>query len=92
MKPASLEADVKAVITKVALGEADAGIAYVTDVRAGGAKVQGVDIAEPENVNARYPIALMSNAKNRPTALALMDFVLSGRGREILGGFGFLSP
>ena len=44
VKPVSQEDNVKAVVTKVSLGEADAGIVYVTDITAGGAKVEGVDI------------------------------------------------
>src|SRR5437763_392879 len=55
--PQSLETDTKQVVAKVALGEADAGIVYTTDVAAGGARVQGVDIPERYNVVARYPIA-----------------------------------
>src|SRR5262249_61420577 len=53
---ASREADVRAVVTRVALGEADAGIVYVTDVRAGGEKVQAVEIPEAHRGIARYPI------------------------------------
>src|SRR6185295_1432782 len=59
---ASQELDVKAVTTKVALGEADAGVVYVTDVRAAGAKVDGVVIPEASNVVARYPIAVTKRA------------------------------
>jgi len=63
VKPASQETDVKAVVSKVSLGEADAGVVYVTDVKAGGSKVQGVDIPDAQNVVARYPIALLTESK-----------------------------
>ncbi|HVN85035.1 MAG TPA: molybdate ABC transporter substrate-binding protein [Candidatus Binatia bacterium] len=89
---ASQELDVKAVLTKVSLGEADAGIVYVTDVRAAGTKVTGVDIPESLNVIARYPIAAVKNAPSAATAAAVIDFVLSPDGQRILASFGFLPP
>jgi len=73
---ASQELDVKAVLTKVSLGEADAGVVYVTDVRAAAGKVEGVDIPESSNVIARYPIAVVKNAPNAAAAAAFIDFVL----------------
>lgn len=88
----SRELDVKAVVTKVALGEADAGIAYVTDVRAARDKVEGVGLATAHNVVARYPIAVLTEAAEPETARAFVDFVLSDPGRKILGDYGFLSP
>lgn len=90
--PRSLETDVKLVVTKVALGEADAGIVYVTDVTAGGAKIQGVEIPPQLNVTARYPIAIVKGAKNEVAARAFVDFVLSPRGRDVLASFGFGLP
>ncbi|HYK97150.1 MAG TPA: molybdate ABC transporter substrate-binding protein [Candidatus Acidoferrales bacterium] len=90
--PKSLETDVKQVVAKVALGEADAGIVYSTDVKAGGAKIQGVDIPDPLNVIAKYPIALVKGTKNEMAAKAFIDFVVSARGREILSSFGFILP
>jgi molybdate transport system substrate-binding protein len=87
---ASQELDVKAVVTKVALGEADAGIVYVTDVRAAGSNVEGVDIPEAFNVEARYPIAVLKSAPNPAAAGAFVDFVLSQEGQRALAGFGFL--
>lgn len=87
---ASQELDVKAVLTKVAMGEADAGIVYVTDVRAAAGRVEGVDIPESFNVIARYPIAVVKNAPNAAAAAALIDFVLSSGGQQLLAGFGFL--
>ncbi|MBM4421104.1 MAG: molybdate ABC transporter substrate-binding protein [Chloroflexi bacterium] len=90
--PKSHEADVKAVVSKVSLGEADAGIVYGTDVRAGGAKVQGVDIPDQHNVIARYPIAAVKGSKNAKAAAAFIDFVASPRGLDVIAGFGFLRP
>jgi len=88
---ASQELDVKAVVSKVAMGEEDAGIVYVTDVRAAGGKVTGVNIPESSNVIARYPIAMVKDAPNPAAATAFIDFVLSSDGQRILADFGFLS-
>ncbi len=88
----SRELDVKAVVSKVALGEADAGVVYVTDVRAARDKVEGVGLAAAHNVVAKYPIAVLSEARDPDTARAFIDFVLSDPGRKILGDYGFLSP
>lgn len=90
--PASQEADVKGVVSKVALGEADAGMVYVTDVRAAGATVQGVEIPEAENVVARYPIAALRGTHDVATAHAFINFLLSTQGQGILANFGFGAP
>jgi len=88
---ASQEVDVKAVLTKVSLGEADAGIVYVTDVRAAAGKVAGVDISESSNVIASYPIAVLKDAPDAAAAAKFVEFVLSQDGQRVLAGFGFLS-
>ena len=88
----SREADVKAVVSKVVLGEADAGIVYVTDVRAAGDRVEGVALPESVNVVARYPIAAVAESHQQELARAFIAFVLSERGRAILGTFGFSNP
>lgn len=87
--PASLEENVKAVVTKVTLGEADAGIVYRTDVLAAGGDADGVVIPDDVNVVAEYPIVLTANAANPDGARAFIDFVLGPSGQEILAGFGF---
>jgi molybdate transport system substrate-binding protein len=87
---ASQELDVKAVVSKVAMGEADGGIAYLTDVRAAGSTVEGVDIAAPANVIARYPIAVLKSALNPAAGAEFVAFVLSADGQQILGTLGFL--
>jgi molybdate transport system substrate-binding protein len=86
------EADVRALLTKVELGELDAGITYVTDVASTGGAVDGVDIPEDANVVAEYPIAVLANAPNPDAASAFVDFVLSDEGQEILDDFGFAAP
>jgi molybdate transport system substrate-binding protein len=92
VKPVSQEDNVKAVVTKVSLGEADAGIVYVTDVTAGGDKVEGVDIPQDQNVTATYPIATVKAGKAQDKAQAFMDLVLSDQGQQVLKKYGFLPP
>jgi molybdate transport system substrate-binding protein len=92
VQPVSLEDNVKAVVTKVSLGEADAGIVYVTDVAAGDDKVQGVDIPMRQNVAATYPIATVKASRMRDQAQAFVDLVRSAEGQAVLRGFGFLPP
>jgi molybdate transport system substrate-binding protein len=92
VKPVSEEDNVKAVVTKVSLGEADAGIVYVTDVTAGGDKVQGVDIPKDQNVTPTYPIATVKAGKAQDKAQAFMDLVLSDQGQQVLKQYGFLPP
>lgn len=84
----SQEADVKSVLSKVRLGEADAGIVYATDVR-GAAGVQGVGIPAAQNVIATYPGAVLKTSTNPAAAHALLDYLTSTNGQLILGGYGF---
>ena len=90
--PVSQETDVKAVVSKVALGEADAGIVYVTDVRSGGAKVAGVPIPDPQNVVAQYPVVELKSATSAGSAKAFIDFLLGAQGQKDLAAFGFGPP
>ena len=90
--PVSEEADVKAVLTKVELGEADAGIVYVTDVKAAGDKVLGVAIPTDKNVTTKYPIATITTSKNAATAAAFVAFVLSPPSEQVLASAGFTGP
>jgi molybdate transport system substrate-binding protein len=90
--PASQELDVRAVLNKVALGEADAGIVYATDLRAGGARVSGVAIPESQQVVARYPIAVVTGSAEPSVARAFVDFVLSDDGQALLARYGFTRP
>jgi molybdate transport system substrate-binding protein len=86
----SQELDVKAVVNRVALGEADVGIVYTTDVRAAGERVGGVDIPEAQNVVARYPAAALKRAGDAALAAALVDFLRSADAQATLERLGFL--
>ena len=90
--PDSLEENVKAVVTKVTAGEADAGIVYKTDVTAAGDKAAGVEIPADINVLAEYPIAVTKDAPNAAAGQAFIDFVLSEQGQKILDSYGFAPP
>jgi molybdate transport system substrate-binding protein len=90
--PVSQEDNVKAVVSKVSLGEADAGIVYVTDVAADGDRVQGVDIPRDQNLTATYPIATLKASRTRDRAQAFVDLVLSDQGQRVLHRYGFLPP
>jgi molybdate transport system substrate-binding protein len=92
VSPKSLEENVKAVVTKVTLGEADAGIVYRTDVLATDGKADGVDIPDDINVLAEYPIATTKTAANPDGAAAFTAFVVSAAGQKILASDGFLAP
>jgi molybdate transport system substrate-binding protein len=89
--PASVEQNVTAVLTKVAAGEADAGLVYVTDAR-GEPRVEVVEAAGSADVVNRYPIAALSEAANPAAAAAFVDCVLSADGRAVLERLGFGAP
>lgn len=87
----SEEANVKQVVAKVQLGEADAGIVYASDVTpAVRPDVKIIDIPDDFNVLAEYPIAVVAEAPNAEGAAAFIEYVLSPAGQSILSGFGFI--
>lgn len=90
--PKSLEDKVKGVVTKVAAGEADAGIVYVSDVDAAGDAAEGVEIPSDINVINNYPMVVTKEATNTAGARAFIDFVASDAGQAILATYGFLAP
>ncbi|GIL37293.1 molybdate-binding protein [Phycicoccus sp. DTK01] len=92
VKPVTLEPDVKSVLSKVTLGEVDAGVVYVTDVRAAGDKVEGIPIPADVNASTSYPIAALGDAPNAATAKAFVDYVLSAEGAKVLTAAGFEQP
>ena len=86
----SREPSVKAVATRIELGEADAGVVYVTDVRAARGRLEAVAIPGA-GVVARYPIAVTAGTEQRQAAEAFVAFVRSASGQEVLAGAGFLA-
>jgi molybdate transport system substrate-binding protein len=88
----SNETNVRNVLTKVQLGEADAGIVYVTDVTPAIAdEVTLIDIPEPVNRIASYPIAPVVDG-NQESATAFISYVLNSAGQATLAEFGFQAP
>ena len=85
----SEEPNVRAVLTKVQLGEADAGFVYRTDAAAAGAQVATVEIPAAFNVQAQYAIAVTRNGKNVTTAEAFVEFLFLPRGQKIMANHGF---
>lgn len=87
----SEEENVKQVVAKVQLGEADAGMVYVSDVTAKiGKNVLMVEIPDAYNQIATYPIALTQSVQNRPAAAAFISFVLSAEGQALLRAHNFM--
>ncbi len=92
VRPSSLEADVKAVVTKVTSGEADAAIVYATDVKAAGTKAEGVTIPAEFNVVATYPLGVTTEASDPEAAAAWAAFITGDEGQAILASYGFGAP
>lgn len=86
----SNEEDVRGVISKVLSSDADAGVAYVTDVTPELAdRITVISIPDDENVIATYPIAVVAGSQEADLAQRFVDFVL-GEGQAILAAYGFL--
>jgi molybdate transport system substrate-binding protein len=92
VKPVTREADVKSTLAKVTVGEVDAGIVYVTDVKAAGTKVTGIAIPNDVNASTAYPIAALTHAGNAAVAAAFVAYVKSSDGQQVLTAAGFGRP
>ena len=90
--PVTLEQDVKAVLTKVRLGEVDAGLVYRTDVISAGSEVLGIDFPEAQQAINDYPIVVLSDAPNPEAAAAFVELVRSPEGLAVLTKAGFAEP
>ncbi|MER5318211.1 molybdate ABC transporter substrate-binding protein [Streptosporangium roseum] len=90
--PVTLEQDVKATLTKVALGEVDAALVYRTDVLAAAGKVTGIDFPEADKAINDYPVAVLSKAPAPERARQFVELVLSRQGKDVLTGAGFEAP
>lgn len=87
----SNEQDDAAVVQKVASGEADAGIVYVSDVSSmSGANVKAVEIPGDVNVIATYPIAVVAGSASSAEASRFVSYVTGPEGQKVLHEFGFL--
>jgi molybdate transport system substrate-binding protein len=92
VSPVSEEQNVTAVLTKVASGDADAGLVYRTDVISSDGKVDGVDFPEAAGAVNHYPIAALKEANNPDAAKAFIDLVTSDAGQAVLADLGFGKP
>jgi molybdate transport system substrate-binding protein len=90
--PDTYEDDVRAVLTKVQLGEVDAGLVYVSDVASAGDAVRAFDFREAADAVNRYPVAALTDAPNPVAARAFVDLVLSADGQRVLRDAGFGGP
>jgi molybdate transport system substrate-binding protein len=90
--PDTYEDDVRAVLTKVELGEVDAGLVYVSDVHAAGDKVLAFAFRESSLAVNRYPLSVLTDAPNPAAARAFVDLVLSDAGQQVLRHAGFQEP
>lgn len=87
----SYEENVRSVLSKVVLGEADAGIVYTSDIgQADAGQVGRIDIPDRLNVLAAYPIAVVADSPHPDLAIAWIEWVLSSQGQAILSQYGFI--
>ena len=89
-KVVSQEPDVRAVTSKVALGQADAGFVYITDARAVSEQVTVIRIPAWAQPRVRYEIAVVSRSSNKAAAQTWIRTLLSARGQTALRSYGFL--
>ena len=87
----SNEDNVKQVVAKVQLGEADAGIVYTSDAVAA-PELKTIEIPAGLNVVAQYPIAMLTKSGNADLANAFIEYVLSSEGQSVLQKWGFAPP
>ena len=92
LAPVSQEQSVTDVLGKVAAGEADAGLVYVTDVKGAAGKVDGVPFSEAAGTVNTYPIAALASSAHTRLAAAFVDFVLGDAGQAVLAKAGFAKP
>ena len=88
----SNEEDVRGVLAKVAAGDADAGFVYATDAKAAAGRVRVVELPAAAQVEIRYPIAVVADARDAEAARAFVALVLGERGRRALARAGFGLP
>jgi len=87
----SYEENVRAVLTKITLGEADAGIVYTSDASTAEGEVTQIEIPDNLNTIASYPIAPLSDSPHLALAQQFMDYVLAPEGQQVLVKYGFVA-
>ena len=91
-KAVSQEPDVKGIVGKLALGEADAGFVYATDVRVASSRLIAIRLPKRSQPSVRYEVAVVKGSKNREAALEFVADLLSTDGRRELAKAGFGLP
>jgi molybdate transport system substrate-binding protein len=91
-RAASREPDVRGVVGKVALGEADAGFAYATDARAAAGRVLAIELPARARPSVEYELAAVRGSRNGEAARAFVERVLGAEGRAVLAEAGFGLP
>ncbi|MFP3988079.1 molybdate ABC transporter substrate-binding protein [Streptomyces sp. E11-3] len=92
VKPVSQEPSVRAVLSKVELGEADAGIVYATDAASAEGKVSTVPIPDGQNAIASYPAATLTSSRNTDAAADFVTWLSSDEAQRLLRDAGFQAP
>lgn len=92
LAPVSEESSVTDVLGKVASGEADAGLVYVTDVQGAAGKVKGVPFPESAAAVNTYPITALRGSRNKDLAGAFLDEVTGAEGQKVMADAGFGRP
>ncbi|MFJ2647505.1 molybdate ABC transporter substrate-binding protein [Streptomyces sp. NPDC087420] len=92
VKPVSQEPNVRAVLSKVELGEADAGIVYKTDAETAPDKVDAIEIPDAQNAIAQYPAATLKTSKHAEAAAAFVAWLSGPEAQKILQDAGFQKP
>lgn len=91
-KAVSQESDVKGIVGKLALGEADAGFVYATDVRAASGRLRAIVLPRDAQPTIRYEVAVVQGSRNRAAAFEFVADLLSTDGRRELARAGFALP
>ena len=92
LTPATEEVDVRSVLTKVELGEVDAGIVYVSDVHTAPETVTGIPIPVAVNAVTTYPISVLGTTQHQQLADAFVALITGSDGRSALSDAGFAAP
>ncbi|MGW8974447.1 molybdate ABC transporter substrate-binding protein [Streptomyces platensis] len=92
VKPVSQEPNVRAVLSKVELGEADAGLVYKTDAATAPKKVDAVDIPDAQNAVASYPAATLKASQHSAAAAAFVKWLSTPEAQQVLQRAGFQKP